>query len=159
MHKRKNKKQYIVPCYLWLAIGALCGQDITPYGSKPIFWKIIVHSNYCWEKRKCLVLKLILPSLTQTKILWHVRQVLGREPLPRESTRASRSVQVNSVRLVGRTTWLNIMETWIWNERTKLKSKCCRALTPWEGASSITSLQHVVGATLIVTTNTLEEVY
>ena len=34
VHKRKNKKQYIVPCYLWLAIGALCGQDITPYGSK-----------------------------------------------------------------------------------------------------------------------------
>ena len=34
------------------AKGAPCGQDITPYGSKPIFCKIIVHSNYCWEKRK-----------------------------------------------------------------------------------------------------------
>ena len=47
-----QKKHDIVPCYLWLAIGAPCGQDITPYGSKLIFWKIIVHSHYCWEKRK-----------------------------------------------------------------------------------------------------------
>ena len=28
--KQKNKKHYIVPCYLWLAKGAPCGQDITP---------------------------------------------------------------------------------------------------------------------------------
>ena len=47
----KTKKQYIVPCYLWMAVGASCGQDITPYGSKPIFWKIIVHSNYFWGKK------------------------------------------------------------------------------------------------------------
>ena len=28
--KQKNIKHYIVPCYLWLAKGAPCGQDITP---------------------------------------------------------------------------------------------------------------------------------
>ena len=37
---------------LWLAIGTPCGQDITPYNSKPIFWKIIVLSNYCWENKE-----------------------------------------------------------------------------------------------------------
>ena len=35
--QKLKQKKYIVPCYLWLAIGAPCGQDITPYGSKPIF--------------------------------------------------------------------------------------------------------------------------
>ena len=35
--KAQKQKQYIVPCYLWLALGAPYGQDITPYGSKPIF--------------------------------------------------------------------------------------------------------------------------
>ena len=30
LQKQKNKKHYIVPCYLWLAKGAPCGQDITP---------------------------------------------------------------------------------------------------------------------------------
>ena len=61
MCKNANrKKQYIVPCYLWLAIGAPCGQDITPYGSKPIFWKIIVHSNYCWGKSYLFLRVLIL---------------------------------------------------------------------------------------------------
>ena len=34
-------------------ITAPCGQDAIPYyGSKPWLWKIIVFSNYCWEKRK-----------------------------------------------------------------------------------------------------------
>ena len=37
-----------------------CGQDITPYGSKPIFWKIIVHSNYCWGKSYLVLRVLIL---------------------------------------------------------------------------------------------------
>ena len=37
--KAQKQKQYIVPCYLWLAIGAPYGQDITPYGSKPFFLK------------------------------------------------------------------------------------------------------------------------
>ena len=33
----KTKKNVHFPYYLWLTIGAPCGQDITPYGSKPIF--------------------------------------------------------------------------------------------------------------------------
>ena len=34
------------------AITAPCGQDTTPYGSKPLVWKIIVYSNYCWGKKE-----------------------------------------------------------------------------------------------------------
>ena len=49
---QRNSTLSHMASYLWLAIGAPCGQDITPYGSKLIFWKIIVHSNYCWEKRE-----------------------------------------------------------------------------------------------------------
>ena len=49
-HKRKKTKK--VGDEGWGgAITAPCGQDTTPYGSKPILWKIIVHSNYCWGKK------------------------------------------------------------------------------------------------------------
>ena len=34
---KTKQKTYIVPYYLWLTIGAPCGQNITPYDSKPIF--------------------------------------------------------------------------------------------------------------------------
>ena len=34
------------------SITAPCGQDTIPYGSKPLLWKIIVYSNYCWGKKE-----------------------------------------------------------------------------------------------------------
>ena len=45
-----------------------CGQDAASYGSKPLLWKIIVHSNYCWEKGEKLTYHHFRPTHTYIKL-------------------------------------------------------------------------------------------